>query len=42
MYFVVNYNNTKNGIIDLVQTYPISITNEQGILNIYFIVADTK
>lgn len=30
-------NNTKKEIIDLVQTYPISITNEQGILNIYFI-----
>ena len=29
--------NTKNEIIDLVNTYPISRTNEQGIMNLYFI-----
>tara|TARA_B100000900_G_scaffold100235_1_gene82881 strand:- start:6355 stop:7137 length:783 start_codon:yes stop_codon:yes gene_type:complete len=29
--------NTKKEIINLVEDYPISITNEQGILNLYFI-----
>ena len=30
-------NSTKNEIINLVEKYPISVTNEQGIMNIYFI-----
>ena len=29
-------NNTKNDLIDLVEKYPISKTNEQGIMNLYF------
>jgi len=29
-------NNTFQEIIDLVNMYPISITNEQGILNLYY------
>lgn len=29
-------NNTKNEIINLVEKYPLSVTNEQGIMNIYF------
>lgn len=39
MYFdtsIIN-NNTFNEIVNLAEEYPISITNEQGILNIYFI-----
>ena len=29
-------NETMNNILNLIKKYPISITNEQGILNIYF------
>ena len=29
-------NETMNNILNLINIYPISITNEQGILNIYF------
>ena len=27
---------TKQSIVDIVESFPISITNEQGILNLYF------
>lgn len=33
---------TKNEIINLVEKFPISITNEQGILNLYFIFHQNK
>ena len=28
--------NTKKEILDIANKYPISITNEQGVLNLYF------
>ena len=39
MYFDTSIikNNTKEEILDLIDKFPISITNEQGILNIYLI-----
>jgi len=38
MFYSTNWitKNTKQDILDIANTYPISITNEQGILNLYF------
>ncbi len=44
MYFDTNIveESTFDEIISLVEKYPISITNEQGILNLYFLFIDQK
>ena len=44
MYFDTSiiFNDTKRKILELVERFPISTTNEQGILNIYFKYLENK
>ena len=44
MYFDTNIidDSTFEKIISIVEKYPISITNEQGILNLYFLFINKK